>query len=185
MKKVNLSKTAADKSAKNQVSESSENKGATRKVFALRDDDEVKEVESKEIVVKETSKNPLKDKAIPETFSEDQVAAAQKRFDEAKKSFEIAKAELKKVSGKAPKAAKKSTEPKGPGVIETIQKCLSEAGKKGISKAEILDKLVALFPDREKVSMEKTINVQLPGRLAKEKGLKIKKLENGAFVLEA
>lgn len=67
---------------------------------------------------------------------------------------------------KAP-APKKGS--KGPGVIATIVECIEKAGKKGISKEEILEELIATFPDRAEKSMKATINVQVPNRITKEK----------------
>ena len=84
------------------------------------------------------------------------------------------------------KPAKKKTESKkgkkvgGPGIIASIAKYIEEAGKKGISKEEILKKLKKDFPEREEASMKNTINVQVPNRMSKER-FAIKKLENGNF----
>lgn len=75
----------------------------------------------------------------------------------------------KKKGGPGPKAGG----PDGPGVIGSIHEFLTGAGKKGISEDQILAKLSERFPDRDPVAMKKTIRAQLPGRMAKEKGLKI------------
>jgi len=88
----------------------------------------------------------------------------------------------------APKAADKPTKekkakaPKGPGVIATIATAIEEAGENGISKEEILEKLVAAFPDREADRMKKTINVQVPTRISKER-FKVG-VENGRYFKE-
>ena len=58
---------------------------------------------------------------------------------------------------------------KGPGVISTIVECISSAGKKGVDKADILDILVETFPERKADAMKKTINVQVPNRISKER----------------
>ncbi len=55
------------------------------------------------------------------------------------------------------------------GVIATIVNCIEKAGKKGISKEEILAVLVEAFPDRPADSMKNTINVQVPNRITKER----------------
>lgn len=83
------------------------------------------------------------------------------------------------------KASKKSgkTEKKGPGVIETIAEVVSKAGEKGVSKKAILAKLVQRFPDRATEGMSKTINVQLPKRMSRERKINIVKLENGNFLV--
>lgn len=105
------------------------------------------------------------------------IADATKKIDDLKAQLSAAKDELKKLTGK------KSTEKKGPGVISTIFTLVSDAGQSGISKAEILLKLVEMFPDRAEDGMEKTINVQLPSRMSKERGVTIKKLETGNFAI--
>lgn len=81
-----------------------------------------------------------------------------------------------------PTKEKKAKAPKGPGVIATIATAIEEAGENGISKEEILEKLVAAFPDREADRMKKTINVQVPTRISKEK-FKVG-VENGRYFKE-
>jgi len=104
------------------------------------------------------------------------IADAQKKIDDLKAQLAAAKDELKKLTGK-------KAEKKGPGVISTIFTLVSDSGKTGISKADILAKLVEMFPDRAEDGMEKTINVQLPSRMSKERGVTIKKLETGNFAI--
>jgi len=86
---------------------------------------------------------------------------------------------------KKAKTTKKSDpdKPKVPGVIETIFNSIEKSGEKGVSKAQILARLVQKFPDRDKLGMEKTINVQLPKRMSKERAVKIEKTEKGNFIL--
>lgn len=75
--------------------------------------------------------------------------------------------------------------PKGPGVIKTIAELVSNATPENpVSKAQILDELCSRFPDRQRESMEKTINVQVPNRLRKEKGLNIQKNDDGYFTTD-
>jgi hypothetical protein len=105
------------------------------------------------------------------------IADATKKIEQLKNQLAAAKDELKKLTGK------KSAEKKGPGVIATIFTLVSDSGKTGISKADILAKLVEMFPDRAADGMEKTINVQLPSRMSKERGVTIKKLESGNFAI--
>jgi hypothetical protein len=87
-----------------------------------------------------------------------------------------------KLSGKT---SKKSDEKKGPGVIESILEFVTKAGEKGITKTAILKKLELRFPDRASEGMSKTINVQLPKRMSRERKIKIVKLEGGKFQLKA
>lgn len=119
--------------------------------------------------------DPEKEKAVNEAHKV--VVEAEKTFAEAKTKLSEAKANLKKLTGG------KSKEDKGPGVISTIFSLVKESGKTGISKQEILDKLCEMFPDRAQEGMEKTIQVQLPGRMSKEKKVNIVKLETGAFTI--
>lgn len=120
--------------------------------------------------------DPEKEKAINEAHKA--VVEAEKVFAEAKTKLTEAKANLKKLTG-----GKKSKEEKGPGVISTIFALVKESGKSGISKSQILDKLTEMFPDRATEGMEKTIGVQLPGRMSKERKVKIVKNEAGSYVL--
>ncbi|MBN2829091.1 MAG: hypothetical protein JXR56_02090 [Candidatus Cloacimonetes bacterium] len=130
--------------------------------------------------VKKAAANDVDLEQITETkeINNDQlIADAQKKIDDLKAQLSAAKDELRKLTGK------KSSEPKGPGVIGTIFTLVSESGKTGISKADILAKLVEMFPDRSEDSMKNTINVQVPSRLSREHNIKIEKLENGNFVV--
>ena len=103
------------------------------------------------------------------------IADLTKKIGDLKNQLTDAKDELKKLIGK------KSAEAKVPGVISTIITLVSDAPTTGISKAEILEKLVAAFPDRSADAMSKTVSVQLPNRASRERGIKIEKLENGNF----
>ena len=55
------------------------------------------------------------------------------------------------------------------GIISTIVSLIEEAGENGITKEEILDHLIKVFPDKSPVSMKNTINVQVPNRISKER----------------
>lgn len=113
---------------------------------------------------------------VKENDNSQLIADATKKIDDLKAQLAAAKEELKKLTGK-------KSEKKGPGVISTIFTLVSDSGKTGISKADILAKLVEMFPDRAEDGMEKTINVQLPSRMSKERGVVIKKLEDGNFAI--
>jgi len=66
------------------------------------------------------------------------------------------------------------------GVIATIVELIENAGKKGITKNQILEELKVRFPDRNPKSMKNTINVQVPGRISKERFTVIK-TEDGRY----
>ena len=91
------------------------------------------------------------------------------------------KTKKEKTENKTKKEAEKQTkktEPKKPGVIASILEFV-QAGP--ISKKHILSKLTKRFPDRPAEGMEKTIAAQLPNRMAKERGIKIKVDDEGRF----
>lgn len=89
--------------------------------------------------------------------------------------------------GKGKKKTSGSKEPKAPkekkvGVIATIESLLRASSKTApITKEQILKTLTKTFPDKDPESMRKTINVQVPKRISEEKGLNIKKTEDGEF----
>jgi len=94
-----------------------------------------------------------------------------------------AKKEKAKAKPAKDKPAKKAKEDKGPGVIASIVEFLKEAtAKNPIDKKTILAKLVERFPERGEDAMKSTINIQVPSRLSKDKGLNIKKNEDGYFI---
>lgn len=71
---------------------------------------------------------------------------------------------------------------KGPGVIAKIAEILQAAtAKKPITKEQIVAKLVKAFPDREESSMKGTVAVQVPSRIANERGIKVKKNDKGYY----
>jgi hypothetical protein len=82
----------------------------------------------------------------------------------------------------APKAKKAGKGGKGGlpkvGIISTIIELLT---KKAMTKDEVLAALVKQFPDRSADGMKSTLNIQVPGRLTKDKGLKFTKNDKGAF----
>lgn len=67
----------------------------------------------------------------------------------------------------------------GAGVIASIAELLTSS-KKGISKVEILAKLMEKFPERGEAQMRATISVQVPSRINKER-FELEKLEGGLF----
>jgi hypothetical protein len=125
--------------------------------------------------VKKAAANDV-DVEVNEIDNSQLIAAATKKIEDLKFQLATAKNELKELTGK-------KSAPKGPGVISTIFTLVSDSGKTGISKADILAKLVEMFPDRAADGMEKTINVQLPSRMSKERKVTITKLESGNFAI--
>ncbi len=67
------------------------------------------------------------------------------------------------------------------GVKFTIFEALQKAGKNGISKDKIHEKLVKTFPDRNADSMRRTLNSQIPGKMSQQRNVKITRLENGNY----
>lgn len=106
------------------------------------------------------------------------ITDAQKLVDDLKDQLSKAKDELRKLTGKKP------SEPKGPGVILTILSLVEKSGKSGISKQEIVDKLAEMFPDHNPEGLMKTVQVQLPKRMSKERNVNIIKSEAGKFLIK-
>ena len=81
------------------------------------------------------------------------------------------KKEVKKAEKKTakPAAEKKPAKTKA----DVVAAIFALASKKAMSKEEFLAELTKMFPDREAVSMAKTVNVQISGRMAKEKKVTI------------
>jgi len=91
------------------------------------------------------------------------------------------KTEKEEAKAKAKKDKKvKAGKTEGPGIIATIALTIEGAGKKGVTKDEILKVLVTNFPDKVETSMKNTINVQVPNRISKEKFL-VAKTEDGHY----
>ena len=110
--------------------------------------------------------------------TEAKVEKAKERYDKARAYLTETRQELRKLTGE-----KKKVE-KGPGVIQTILNLVKSAPKTGISKGTILDHLVEQFPDRDSDGMSKTIGVQLPGRMSKERKVEIVRLESGNYAMK-
>ena len=85
-----------------------------------------------------------------------------------------------KKKGKEPKAEKSSgkKEKKSGGVIACIVEAISTKPR---SKKDLLEILVKKFPDRDEASMKKTIAVQVPNRIKKEKNDSISETDKGKF----
>ena len=119
--------------------------------------------------------------AEEEESAEAEEEESDEESDEEEESDEIEEEEpVKKGKRKNESKAIKSF---GVGVISTIAEIIKQAGKEGITKQEILNELIKKFPDRNAESMKKTINIQVPNRISKEK-FPVKKLENGKYTAE-
>lgn len=129
---------------------------------------------------KETKKLVVRKKGIV-TLSKDgkehQVDVKDLGIGTATPAPEKPAAEKGKGKGKEKTPAKpKEKKEKKVGVIDTIQKLITEATRPGISKEDILKGLKKAFPQKAADSMKNTINAQLgsksPTRMEKERKLK-------------
>lgn len=110
-----------------------------------QDDDEVEEIKTKPVPKKSAKKEEKPKKAGKPTKEE----------------------KTDKPKGKKPEKAKGKS---GKGIIATIVSLLEKATKKQpITKAEIIDVLKKEFPDRDVRGMTRTVHVQVPGRISREK----------------
>lgn len=126
-----------------------------------KDEDEEQEDNAPEVVVDEKA-----------------VAAARAALEKAKASYEHAKTALALLIGKPLKMSS------GPGVISSILSLIQNSPKGGVTRNEILEQLVVLFPEREKEGMLKTCNVQLCKRMNAEKHVNIVKTEEGKYLIK-
>lgn len=110
-----------------------------------QDDDEVEEIKTEPVPEKSAKKKEKPKKADKPTKEE----------------------KTDKPKGKKPEKAKGKS---GKGIIATIVSLLEKATKKQpITKAEIIDVLKKEFPDRDVRGMTRTVHVQVPGRISREK----------------
>lgn len=58
---------------------------------------------------------------------------------------------------------------RNPGVVETIVTMIIDAGKEGVTKADILKELVKKFPDRKAEGMKRTVNLHVPSCITRER----------------
>jgi len=154
-----------------------------------KDEDEDEEEEEEDEDEEEESEDDEDSDDEDEDEDEDEKPAKKsKDKGKAKKSSKKDEDEDEDEDEKVPVKKKAPPKPgnKGPGVIQTIIKCLREASKKKpISKDKILAKLVKAFPDREEKAMKSTISSQIPSGLKTEKGLEVKTDGEGGFWLPA
>jgi hypothetical protein len=120
-----------------------------------QDDDEVEEIKTESVPEKKSAKKEEKPKKADKPTKEEK---ADKPTKEEK---------IDKPKGKKPEKAKGKS---GKGIIATIVSLLEKATKKQpITKAEIIDVLKKEFPDRDVRGMTRTVHVQVPGRISREK----------------
>lgn len=68
------------------------------------------------------------------------------------------------------------------GVIATIASLIEKAEKsKGITKDQIVSALAKRFPDHNADSLRMTVNTQVPGRISKERKMKVVRSEEGGY----
>lgn len=132
---------------------------------------EKEEVEKKVVEKKEDKKSAEK----TEKKKEDKKASVKKNT-----VAEIVKEKSKKSEKVVEKKVEKKKDKKKVGIIATIIEVL----KKGtpIKKEKIVELLTKKFPDRQVKGMASTVSIQLGGRLAKDKGLKIQSTDKGYFI---
>lgn len=95
----------------------------------------------------------------------------------------VAAPEKKKGGAAKKKAPTTAAKKSGPGVISTILELIKKTSKDApITKDFILQELTKAFPDREATRMAKTVNVQLPTRMSKERGVNIVSGEGGYYL---
>lgn len=166
------------------------------------EDDEEEEEESEDTEEEEEEKSPEEeedeagsdedsegDDEESEDEEEESEDSEDEEEDEDAEEDASAKSTKKGKKGKKDKASgekktKKAKVAKGPGVIDTIEAILREAGEKGkgIKKDAIADKLGKRFPERERDSMLKTVNVQVPTRISADRNIKVVKDDDGYMI---
>jgi hypothetical protein len=92
----------------------------------------------------------------------------------------------KKKKGGAPKGTRPvKAGGEGPGVIASILEFLLKATEdRPITKQRLVEKLVKRFPQRDPEGMSKTVSVQIPNRIKREKGVDVRQNENGYWIAQ-
>ena len=169
-------------SAENEIIASAKEKPKAKMkvVKPTKDEDEEPPLEFEE----EEQGHPIKDlpnavKKADLTELKEIIKRSPDIFVTAAKGINLMK-DVDKIREKALNDLGARTPKKGTGVIATIVKCLEDSGKSGISREDVLTVLCKKFPERSAESMKKTIQVQLPGRISKER-FPVVKLEGGHY----
>ena len=133
-------------------------------------EDEDKDVEEIEDIegMEDDDEDDQDDDEVEEIKTESVPEKSAKKKEKPKKADKPTKEEkTDKPKGKKPEKAKGKS---GKGIIATIVSLLEKATKKQpITKAEIIDVLKKEFPDRDVRGMTRTVHVQVPGRISREK----------------
>lgn len=139
------------------------------------------------MVDKETAEKLAEDRDNTKTLKA--ILKAQKAEEEVEVVEDEEKpAKAAKTDAKEGKAAKRAGETgkekrarnvgQGPGVISVIAEVVGEATeKKPVTRADILAVLTERFPSRDADAMNRTIGIQVPSRLKKEKEMDVR--DNG------
>lgn len=119
-------------------------------------------------------------KELGVSCSEEKKAKKEKKTKETKETMKLEKKKEKRKTEEPEKKEKKTREKKGEGVVATIISLIKTKGP--ITKEKISKELEKKFPERNAEGMKKTLHIQLGGRLAKEKNLKIENTEKGYVI---
>ncbi len=145
-------------------------------------------VEDEEEEEEEEAPAPKKGKKAKPVAEEEEEAPAPKKGKKAKPVVEDEEEE-EEDEDEAPAKGKKTkpapaAPPKKVGVISAILSILGKATpKKPITKEHIVDKLVTMFPDRERDAMRSTVNTQVPTRInATHEDINIMRNEEGYYL---
>jgi hypothetical protein len=133
-----------------------------------KDVEEIEDIEGMEDEDVDDDEDDQDDDEVEEIKTEPVPEKSAKKKEKPKKADKPTKEEkADKPKGKKPEKAKGKS---GKGIIATIVSLLEKATKKQpITKAEIIDVLKKEFPDRDVRGMTRTVHVQVPGRISREK----------------
>lgn len=133
-----------------------------------KDVEEIEDIEGMEDEDVDDDEDDQDDDEVEEIKTESVPEKSAKKKEKPKKADKPTKEEkTDKPKGKKPEKAKGKS---GKGIIATIVSLLEKATKKQpITKAEIIDVLKKEFPDRDVRGMTRTVHVQVPGRISREK----------------
>ncbi len=148
------------------------------------DSEPAEEAPAKKAKAAKAVKAPAKKAKAAKTEEAEEVVPA-------KKAKAAKKVPAKKAKGKKAEAVEDEDAPvkeKGPsrsrdnGIIATIQLILQKASaKKPVTKAQIVEKLNKAFPERKAESLANTVGSQVPHRIFRERGFKVKKNDDGYY----
>lgn len=118
---------------------------------------------------------------VTDDTEEESVPVKPKKARKQSKKQREADREAASEGNPKPKGGKKSDGK--PGVIASIIEFYAAGSEdKPVTKEVVLEKLAKRFPDREKEAMAKTVQVQTPTRIRKEKGVEVSENENGRWI---